>query len=308
MSHHFHKKNKTMNLFINWNPDLVALQLGPVSFRWYSICWLIGLMGAYMCVRRLYIQQKYGEEKFEPLFLYCFCGIIIGARLGHCIFYQPDYFLASAKGVFEMFIPVRLLGDGIIDSFSTGQWKFTGYEGLASHGGSIGVLLAIWMYCRHMGMKLLSVFDMVAIATPITATFIRLGNLMNSEIIGKPTDLPWAFIFERVDMQPRHPGQLYEAVFYAFTFLILWTIYSRNDRLAITAKKEGRKHFIGSGLYFGILLFAIFTFRFFIEYTKEEQVDFENGMLFNMGQLLSVPFILAGAFFILRGLRNKQQH
>lgn len=190
MPHHIHK-NKTMNLFINWNPDLVALQLGPVSFRWYSICWLIGLLGAYMCVRRLYIQQKYGEEKFEPLFLYCFCGIIIGARLGHCIFYQPDYFLASAKGVFEMFIPVRLLGDGIIDSFSTGQWKFTGYEGLASHGGSIGVLLAIWMYCRHMGMKLLSVFDMVAIATPITATFIRLGNLMNSEIIGKPTDLPW---------------------------------------------------------------------------------------------------------------------
>ncbi|MCM1078748.1 MAG: prolipoprotein diacylglyceryl transferase [Bacteroidales bacterium] len=299
-----------MSLFINWNPDLIAFHLGPISIRWYSLCWIIGLLGAYLCVRRLYIQQKYGEEKFEPLFLYCFCGIIIGARLGHCIFYQPDYFLTSAKGIFEMLIPVKLFGNGILDSLSTGQWHFTGYEGLASHGGSAGALLAIWLYCRHQAMKLLTVFDMVAIATPITCTFIRLGNLMNSEIIGKPTDLPWAFVFERTDLLPRHPGQLYEALFYALMFLILWTIYSRNDRLsaatpANTQPLTHKKSFIGSGLYFGILLFGIFTFRFFIEYTKEEQVDFENGMLFNMGQLLSVPFIIAGALFTLRGLRKK---
>lgn len=295
-----------MNLFINWNPDLVAFHLGPLSFRWYALCWLIGLIGAYFCVHRLYIQQKYGEEKFEPLFLYCFCGIIIGARLGHCIFYQPDYFLASAKGVFEMLIPVKLFGDGIVDSFSSGLWKYTGYEGLASHGGSIGALLAIWLYSRHTGMKLFSVFDMVAIATPITCTFIRIGNLMNSEIIGKPTDLPWAFIFERVDLQPRHPGQLYEAIFYAFMFLVLWTVYSRHDKTAAAARTAGNKRFIGSGLYLGILLFGIFTFRFLIEYTKEDQVDFENGMLFNMGQLLSVPFILAGAYLTLHGLKQQQ--
>ena len=297
-----------MPLFIHWNPDLTALHLGPVSVRWYSLCWIIGLLGAYLCVRKLYIQQKYGEEKFEPLFLYCFCGILIGARLGHCIFYQPEYFLTSAKGIFEMLLPVKLYGTGISDSLSSGLWRFTGYEGLASHGGSIGAITAIWLYCRNHKMQLLSVIDMVAIATPITCTFIRLGNLMNSEIIGKPTDLPWAFIFERVDLQPRHPGQLYEALFYALVAVILWTVYSRNDRRnagnASPAPQNSKGRYIGTGLYFGLLLLSIFTFRFLIEYTKEDQVDFENGMLFNMGQLLSVPFIIAGALFTARGMRK----
>ena len=297
-----------MPLFIHWNPDLTALHLGPVSVRWYSLCWIIGLLGAYLCVRKLYIQQKYGEEKFEPLFLYCFCGIIIGARLGHCIFYQPEYFLTSAKGIFEMLLPVKLYGTGISDSLSSGLWHFTGYEGLASHGGSIGAITAIWLYCRNQKMQLLSVIDMVAIATPITCTFIRLGNLMNSEIIGKPTDLPWAFIFERVDLQPRHPGQLYEALFYALVAVVLWTVYSRNDRRnagnASPAPQNSKGRYIGTGFYFGLLLLSIFTFRFLIEYTKEDQVDFENGMLFNMGQLLSVPFIIAGALFTARGIKR----
>ena len=173
-----------------------------------------------------------------------------------------------------MFLPIHQMADG--------SWKFTGYEGLASHGGTIGLRVARYLYYRKTGMNLWHVLDDIAIATPITACFIRLGNLMNSEIIGTPTNVPWAFIFERVDMMPRHPGQLYEAIAYFFFFFVMLHFYKR------TSKK------VGTGFYFGLCLTLIFTFRFFIEYTKDIQVDFESGMIFNMGQLLSIPFIILG--------------
>lgn len=317
--------NKNMNaLYINWNPDLFALQLGSFGIRWYSMCWLIGLALAYVYVYRLFKDQKIAYEKFEPLFLYCFIGILAGARLGHCIFYQPDYFLASAKGVFEMFIPIKLFGEGVMDSLSSGQWKFIGYEGLASHGGTLGLILALVIYSRKMKLSLWFLIDVIAIATPVTACFIRLGNLMNSEIIGKPTDVPWAFIFERVDMLPRHPGQLYEAIAYAILIVIMWVIYRRTnkgeekkdvrtdfkaaDKKDTTAKSDGiayKNRLIGTGFYFGLCLLYIFTFRFFIEWTKEDQEAFEAGMLFNMGQLLSVPFIVIGAIFTYKGIKKK---
>lgn len=206
--------------------------------------------------------------------MYCFLGILIGARLGHCLFYQPEYFLSSWTHVVEMFLPIHQMADG--------SWKFTGYEGLASHGGTIGLMVALYLYYRKTGMNLWHVLDDIAIATPITACFIRLGNLMNSEIIGTPTNVPWAFIFERVDMTPRHPGQLYEAIAYFFFFFVMLHFYKRTS-------KE-----VGTGFYFGLCLTLIFTFRFFIEYTKDIQVDFESGMIFNMGQLLSIPFIILG--------------
>lgn len=285
-----------MNIFsfINWNPNLIALQLGPMQIRWYSLCWLIGLMLAYFIVQRLFADRKIPHEKFEPLFLYCFIGILLGARLGHCLFYQPDYFLASTKGFFEMFIPVKLFGEGVIDSFSSGNWKFIGYEGLASHGGTFGIITALIIYHRVMKIRLWTLLDFVSIATPVTACFIRLGNLMNSEIIGKPTDLPWAFIFERVDMLPRHPGQLYEAIAYGILFFIMWAIY-----------KKGRAE-AGTGFYFGLCLFYIFTFRIFIELTKENQEAFEDGMFLNMGQLLSIPFIIIGLTCMIRALKKKK--
>lgn len=280
-------------LYINWNPDLIALHLGPLLIRWYSLCWLIGLMMAYFCVKKLFENNKIPYEKFEPLFLYCFIGILLGARLGHCVFYQPDYFLASAKGVFEMFIPVKLMGDGVGDSLFSGNWHFIGYEGLASHGGTLGLMIALGIYSRNMKIKLWTLVDFIAIATPITACFIRLGNLMNSEIIGKPTDVPWAFIFERVDMLPRHPGQLYEAIAYALLFFIMWTIYrSKGDKL------------VGTGFFMGICLLYIFTFRILIELTKENQEAFEDGMMLNMGQILSIPFIIIGAYFTFKGLKE----
>ena len=273
-------------LFINWNPDVVALDLGFFAIRWYSLCWCMGLLGVYWLMHRLYRQQGISEEKFEPMFMYCFLGILIGARLGHCLFYEPGYFLSHP---IEMVLPIRHLPDG--------SWKFTGYEGLASHGGTWGLMLALWLYARNMKLNIMHVLDNVAIVTPICACAIRLGNLMNSEIIGRPTDVPWAFIFERVDMVPRHPGQLYEALCYTCFFFVGWWIY----RKSMKPSEDNRFPQVGSGFYFGLCLFLIFTSRIFIEYTKENQEAFENGMLFNMGQLLSVPFVLLGLYCMLGG-------
>ncbi len=266
--------------YIMWNPDTVAINLGFIAIRWYALCWLLGLVGGYFMVQWLYKDQKIGDDKFEPLFIYCFVGILVGARLGHCIFYQPDYFLSSGRHIVEMLLPIHFLPEG--------GWKFTGYEGLASHGGTIGLMIALWLYSRRTKVKLWTVLDNIAIATPIAACFIRLGNLMNSEIIGKVTDVPWAFVFERVDMLPRHPGQLYEAIAY-FCFLFVGLYFYKK-----------RKVEAGRGFYFGLCLALIFTFRFFIEYTKDIQVSFESGMLFNMGQILSVPFILLGVWCMYR--------
>ena len=266
-------------LYIVWNP---SLSIGP--FRWYSLCWLIGLALAYMMVRRLYKEQKIKDELFEPLFFYCFLGILVGARLGHCLFYQPDYFLTSWQGVVEMILPIHFLSDG--------GWKFTGYEGLASHGGTLGLMIALWLYVKKTKLSIWRVLDNIAIATGITACFIRLGNLMNSEIIGKVTDVPWAFIFERVDSMPRHPGQLYEAIAYAILFGIMWYLHKR------MAEK------IGSGWYFGFCLTYIFTFRFFIEYTKEIQEAFEASLPLDMGQIHSIPFILIGVICMIRSKKE----
>ncbi len=282
-------------LYILWNP---SLNFGP--FRWYSLCWLIGLVLAYFIVRHLFYEQgiaertvkkngkKETENVFDPLIFYCFLGILIGARLGHCLFYQPDYFLSSGKHIFEMFVPIHFLADG--------GWKFTGYEGLASHGGTLGLIIALWLYVRYSKIGIWTVLDNIAIATGSTACLIRLGNLMNSEIIGKVTDVPWAFIFLRVDDLPRHPGQLYEAIAYAALFFIMWAIYKRS--------KQTGKPRVGTGWYFGFCLAYIFTFRFFIEYTKDVQEAWEADMLFNMGQLLSIPFILIGAYCMLRAKKK----
>jgi prolipoprotein diacylglyceryl transferase len=261
--------------YITWNPNI---GFGP--FRWYGLCWLIGLALAFFVVKRLYKEQKIKDELFDPLFVYCFIGILLGARLGHCIFYEPDYFLTSFKGLIEMIIPIRFLEGG--------GWKFIGYQGLASHGGTLGLIIALWLYVKSTKLSIWLVLDNIAIATGTTACFIRLGNLMNSEIIGKVTDVPWAFVFEKVDMMPRHPGQLYEAIAYAILFFIMWALHKRMPEK------------IGTGWYFGFCLFYIFTFRFFIEYTKELQEAFEASLPLDMGQILSIPFILVGAYCMFR--------
>ena len=285
-------------LFIHWNPDLVFFHLGPLAVRWYGLCWLVGFAVAYLLVRRLYREQKIKDELFDPLFIYCFMGILLGARLGHCIFYEPDYFLTSVRGIIEMFLPIRFV-DGNINyagnwlfQLTGGAAAFVGYEGLASHGGTLGLMIALWLYVKKTKLNIWTVLDNIAIATGSMACFIRLGNLMNSEIIGKVTDVPWAFIFERVDQMPRHPGQLYEAIAYAILFGILWYLH----------KQMPEK--IGTGWYFGFCLAYIFTFRFFIEYTKEVQEAFEASLPLDMGQILSIPFVILGVWCMVRARQS----
>lgn len=273
-------------LSVVWNPELELFRLFGLPVRYYSLMWCIGLVAAYFLVRKFFKDRKISDDTFEPLFVYCFLGILIGARLGHCIFYQPDYYLSSFEHIIEMLLPIAFTPNGV---------KMVGYAGLASHGGTIGIFIAIYLYCRKYKVKLLEVVDMICVATPFTAGCIRIGNLMNSEIVGKATGTDWGFIFAALGEDfPRHPAQLYEAIAYFTIFIISILIYKKH------------KDMVGSGFYFGFCLTTIFTFRFFVEFCKEVQVDFEEGMALDMGQILSIPFILIGAYFIYRGIKQKQ--
>lgn len=218
-------------LYIHWNPDPALFHLGGFTLRWYSVLWMIAILTGSQVVYHLYKQKGLPLDTFQTLFTYSFIGIFAGARLGHCLFYDPQYFLSHPL---EIILPVHFLPQG--------GWVFTGYAGLA--------------------------------------------NLMNSEIIGMPSNVPWAFIFERVDMQPRHPAQLYEALAYFLFFLIMMVIFRK--------KKEN----VRKGFYFGLCITLIFTFRFFVEFLKERQVDFENALPIDMGQILSIPFIVVGLYFV----------
>ena len=275
--------------FIDWQPSIEIFNISGYSIRWYSMLWVVGLMAAYFIVQRLYQKQGIAEEKFEPLLFYCFIGILIGARLGHCIFYEPGYYLTSRVGFWEMLLPMHYTGNG---------WKLTGYEGLASHGGTVGLIAAIWVYSKHQKLGFWTVLDNIAIATPLTCCCIRLGNLMNSEIIGKVTDVSWAFIFHTNEsmvngmLVPRHPAQLYEAIAYLIIFFIGLVIYKR------------RKDLVGTSFYFGYCLFSIFFFRFFVEFLKKEQVAFEQNMTLDMGQLLSIPFVIIAGYAMWKGLHK----
>ena len=272
-------------LYIYWQPSEVAFHVGTLTVRWYALCWLTGLTLAYLMMKWLYKQHKYSEEQFDPLFLYVFVGILVGARLGHCLFYEPDYFLSSGQHVVEMLLPIHFLEGG--------GWKFTGFAGLASHGGVAGLLVGLWLYIRRYKMPTWVVLDLMGVVSCITACFIRLGNLMNSEIIGNVTDVPWAFIFANVDKAPRHPGQLYEAIAYAcFFFIIFWVYKHHRER-------------VGTGLYFGLCLTLVFTFRFFIEFSKEVQESFESSLPLDMGQILSIPLIALGVWAMLRSRKAK---
>jgi len=273
-------------LTINWNPDPELFNLfGIFPIRYYGLLWGISIVLSCIIVQRQYRDRKISEDKFTPLFFYCVIGITLGARLGHCIFYDWSYY---QNHLIEMILPIRQFpGEG---------WKWIGYKGLASHGGTLGLIIALWLYCRKTKMHYMDVLDMIAVATPICACCIRLANLMNSEIIGKPTDMPWAFVFEQVDMLPRHPAQLYEAIAYFIFFLGMIYLYKKSD--------YGQK--LHRGFFFGLCLTEIFVFRFFVEFLKENQVDFESTMTLNMGQWLSVPFVIIGIYFMLFYGKNKR--
>ena len=268
---------------IYWDPSIIAFSVGPIEVRWYSLCWCIGLALAYIVVYKLYKQQQIPQEKFDPLFLYCFVGILAGARLGHCLLYEPGYFLSHPL---EMVLPIHRLADG--------SWKFTGYAGLASHGGTFGLMIALWLYVKRTQVNIMRVLDNIAVATPICACFIRLGNLMNSEIVGKFTGTDMGFVFAHLnETQPRYPAQLYEAFAYFVFFVVGLVLY---------AKFKNR---IGTGFFFGYCLSTIFIFRFAVEFLKEVQEPWEIHMQqligLNQGQLLSIPFVALGIYCMIGG-------
>lgn len=264
--------------YIQWNPDLELVNLFGISIRYYGLLFVSGLILSIYILSWIYKRENLPSAHLEKLSIYSMIGILAGARLGHCLFYEPAYYLSHPL---EMILPVTFPPDGGI--------KFTGYQGLASHGGALGLLIAIYIYSRKTKHAMIDTIDLIAVVAALGSTFIRLANFMNSEIIGIPTTKPWGVIFERVDNVPRHPAQLYEAIAYLIIFAVMMMLYYK-----LRAKLK-------NGFFFGLVLVLIFTARFIIEFVKENQVDFENSMTFNMGQLLSLPYIVVGIGFMLFG-------
>ncbi len=260
---------------IHWNVDPEILWItDSFPLRYYGLFWILGLMLAYFIIQRIYKKEGIPLENWEELTMYIFVGAILGARLGHCFFYEPDYYFSHPL---EILLPIQDVN---------GSYEFTGFQGLASHGGTLGVFIAIFLYWRKTKVNLLWVLDRVAIGAAVTAAFIRLGNLMNSEVYGLPTDGTWGFVFERDDMIPRHPTQLYEAISYLLIFAIMYFMY------------RSKKIEIRPGLLVGTLFILLFAARFVIEFFKENQVGFEDEMTLNMGQWLSLPFIAFGLMLV----------
>ena len=256
---------------IIWDADPEIFSLfGKISIRWYSLLFAGGLVLGFQISKRLFLADRWSIDDIDKLALFVFIATILGARLGHCLFYEPEYYLSNPL---EMILPFTWKG---------GSFEMTGFRGLASHGGIFGVFLAIWYFSKKYKKPIFSILDIAAVGGSFTAIFIRLGNFMNSEIIGKATGSDVGIIFKKVDSIPRHPGQLYEAFAYLIIFAILVYLYKK------------KRHLFDHGFLFGLFFTLLFIARFAIEYFKENQVGFEEGLSFNMGQLLSLPFIIGG--------------
>ncbi len=260
--------------YITWDANPNIFDLGFYALRWYSVLFLGGFVLSYLIVKHRFKTALVNPYLLDRLTIYTVAGTLVGARLGHCLFYDWGYYHSH---LIEIILPFQF----------TPHFKITGYQGLASHGGGIGIFIALWLYHRkyHKDINLLWVMDQLALVVPLAGCFIRLGNLMNSEIIGRPTELSWAFIFVRDDGVPRHPAQLYEALAYLGIFILL----------NLAAKYWSSKN----GFLLGLFLILIFTARFLLEDLKEDQVAFEAHMSLNMGQLLSIPFILTGVILMI---------
>ena len=256
--------------FITWSVSPEIFQLGPFSIRWYGLLFALAFIVGYRIMLWMYRREKKAETDVDQLTVYMILGTVIGARLGHCLFYDPEYYLSN---------PLQILM----------IWK----GGLASHGAAVGILIAIYLYVRKKKESYVEQLDRLVVVAAPGFCFIRLGNLFNSEIIGKPADVAWAFIFTSVDNVPRHPAQLYESIAYLIIFFILLYVY-----------KNKMKNY-GKGLLLGLSLVLIFSFRFFVEFLKEDQSAFEKGMALNMGQILSIPFVIAGIVLLIIAFRNK---
>ena len=265
--------------YIYWNVDPVIIKVFGISIRYYGLLFVSGLILCLYILGWIFRRENIPPEHLERLSIYGIIGIFVGARLGHCLYYEPSYYFAHPL---EMILPIQPLPGG--------GYKFSGYQGLASHGGILGLLIALFLYSRKTKQSMINTIDLIAVVAVLEFGFIRLGNFMNSEIIGIPTTKPWSVIFERVDNLPRHPAQLYEAISYFIIFTIMMILYKNmRDRLK-------------NGFFFGLATVLCCIARFMIEFVKENQVGFEDGMTFNMGQLLSLPYLVVGIGFIIYGL------
>jgi phosphatidylglycerol---prolipoprotein diacylglyceryl transferase len=270
--------------YINWNVDPEIINVFGISIRYYGLLFVTGLLLSIYILGWIFKMENIPQGLLEKLAIYGTIGIFAGARLGHCLFYEPSYYLAHPL---EILLPIQPLPGG--------GYKFSGYQGLASHGGALGFLIAVYFYSRKTKHSMIDTLDLVAVVGALTGVFIRLGNFMNSEIIGIPTTKPWGVIFERVDNVPRHPAQLYEAISYFIIFAFMMILYKK------------MRYRLKNGFFFGLVLVLVFIARFLIEFVKEDQVGFENGMTFNMGQLLSLPYILVGIGFMIYGLMQTKE-
>ncbi len=268
--------------YINWNVSPEIFSIGPLTVRWYGLLFALGFVIGQRILSRIYVAEGRSEKDVDVITLYMIVGTVVGARLGHCLFYEPEYFLSHPLEILKI-------------------WQ----GGLASHGATVGILLALFLFARKFKMNYLWVLDRIVIVVALGGALIRLGNLMNSEIIGKVTDLPWGFRFLRntevingvaASLQPRHPAQLYEAISTFLLFLFTYWLWSK------------RKALTPNGSIFGWFVVILFTLRFLYEFLKENQVDTEDYLLqsigMNIGQLLSVPLVIIGIVILMRAYKK----
>lgn len=260
-------------LYIEWSVRPQILEIGNFEIRWYGLLFATAFLVSYWIISQVLKREGvYKQKVMDDLTMYILLGTIIGARLGHCLFYEPGYYLANPLEILKI-------------------WR----GGLASHGGALGILTAIWLFSRKYKVPYIWLLDRLTIVAAISGVFIRIGNLFNSEIYGHQTDLPWGFIFTlNNEVVPKHPTQLYEALAYLLVFALLYWYY---------IQKDGKPY---AGVISGTFLILLFAARFLIEYVKEVQVDFEKGMTLLLGQWLSIPFILAGLVLLVYGLQAKK--
>jgi len=253
-----------MLLQIIWDPSPELFRIGAIAVRWYGLFFALSFVLGYYLFLKFFKTEQVPVEELDLLTMYMVVGTIVGARLGHCFFYEPQYFLSH---------PFEIL--------------YIWNGGLASHGAAIGILLALRVFSKKVQRPFLWVVDRIVIVVALAGAFIRLGNLMNSEIYGNATNLPWGMIFTlRGETLPKHPTQIYEALWCLIIFTILYLMYQR---------KRGKTV---NGSLFSLFLILLFTFRFFVEFIKEPQEAFEATMALNMGQILSIPFVLAGMLIL----------
>ena len=252
--------------YINWNVSPEIVKLGPIVIRWYGLLFALGFVFGYTIMSKIYLKEKRSQKDMEALTVTMIIGTVVGARLGHCLFYDPAYYLSN---------PIEILK----------VWE----GGLASHGAAIGIFIALWYYVKKRPkFTLLWIIDRVVIVVALAGFLIRMGNFFNSEILGSQTSVQWAVVFSRIDLIPRHPAQLYEAFTYLGIFIWLYWSYNRNN---------GN---IGEGKFFGWFLVLVFGARFIIEFFKDVQSVWEKNLPLDMGQLLSIPFIIIGIYFLIR--------